>query len=157
MGKRQGFQQGYRGRITRISGPPGVTGKLYRGTLLIRKRAPSGPYSRSMSRARWWSLGGGAASCERGTPVALFRVLRNRVFITRIPGGGTDHVPTRLHRFQEVGTHVQMNSVGTNDFTRRRAPLTSVVFHLRIGIDASIRENLFFFRFMAANFSTQML
>ena len=31
---------------------------------------PSGPYSRSMTRALRWSWGGGAVSYERGTPVA---------------------------------------------------------------------------------------
>jgi len=30
----------------------------YRGTSRIRNSAPLGPYSRSMSRALWWSLGG---------------------------------------------------------------------------------------------------
>jgi len=31
---------------------------LYTGTSLIRNIAPQGPYSRTMPRARWWSLGG---------------------------------------------------------------------------------------------------
>ena len=31
---------------------------LYRGTSLIRKRPPVGPYSRAMPRALWWSWGG---------------------------------------------------------------------------------------------------
>ena len=31
----------------------------YRGTSLIRNRAPLGPYSRNMSRALWWPSGGG--------------------------------------------------------------------------------------------------
>ena len=31
----------------------------YRGTSLIRKRAPLGHYSRTMPRALWWSQGGG--------------------------------------------------------------------------------------------------
>ena len=31
---------------------------LYRGTSLIRKRAPLGPYSRTMPRALWWPYGG---------------------------------------------------------------------------------------------------
>ena len=33
----------------------------YRGTSLIRNHAPLGPYSRTMPRALWWSLGGGRA------------------------------------------------------------------------------------------------
>ena len=28
--------------------------RVYRGTLLIRKRLPLGPYSRTMPRALWW-------------------------------------------------------------------------------------------------------
>jgi len=39
----------------------------YRGTSLIRNRAPPGPYSRTMPRALWKSQGG-AFSDERGTP-----------------------------------------------------------------------------------------
>ena len=31
----------------------------YRGTSLIRKRLPLGPYSRPIPRALWWSMGGG--------------------------------------------------------------------------------------------------
>ena len=31
----------------------------YRETSLIRNSAPLGPYSRTMPRALWWSLGGG--------------------------------------------------------------------------------------------------
>ena len=42
---------------------------LYRGTSLIRNIPPLGPYSRTMSRALWWSWGRGAVSYERGTPV----------------------------------------------------------------------------------------
>jgi len=34
-------------------------GKYYRGTFLIRKRHPIGPYSRPVPRALWWSWGGG--------------------------------------------------------------------------------------------------
>ena len=30
-----------------------------------------GPFSRNMPKALWWSLGGGAISHERGTPVRL--------------------------------------------------------------------------------------
>ena len=30
----------------------------YRGTSLIRNSAPLGPYSRTMPRALWWSMGG---------------------------------------------------------------------------------------------------
>ena len=36
----------------------------YRGTSLIRNRPPLGPYSRTMPRALWKSLGGGAVSYE---------------------------------------------------------------------------------------------
>jgi len=32
---------------------------LYRVTSLIRNSAPLGPYSRTMPRALWWSLGRG--------------------------------------------------------------------------------------------------
>ena len=39
----------------------------YRGTSLIRKNTPLGPYSKTMPRAVW-SPGGGAVSHERGTP-----------------------------------------------------------------------------------------
>ena len=41
----------------------------YRGTSLIRNSALLRPYSRAMSRAIWWVLGGGGVSYERGTPV----------------------------------------------------------------------------------------
>ena len=41
----------------------------YRGTSLIRKHVPVGPYSRTMPRALWWSQGGGALSYVRGTSV----------------------------------------------------------------------------------------
>ena len=53
--------------------PPQHDTILYRGTSLIRKRAPLGPYmySRTMPRDLGWSLGGGAVSYERGTPVSL--------------------------------------------------------------------------------------
>ena len=43
----------------------------YRGSSLIRKLHPLGPYSRPMPRALSWSLGGGALSYEGGTPVSL--------------------------------------------------------------------------------------
>ena len=43
--------------------------RVYRGTSLIRKRAPLGPYSGTMQRALRWSQRGGAVSFERGTPV----------------------------------------------------------------------------------------
>ena len=39
----------------------------YRGTSLIRNRAPLGPYSRTMPRV----LGGSAVSDGRGTPVQV--------------------------------------------------------------------------------------
>ena len=42
---------------------------LYRGTSLIKKRLPVGPYGRAMSRALWCSERGGAFSCKRGTSV----------------------------------------------------------------------------------------
>jgi len=51
-----------------------MTWDLYRGTSLIRKRLLLGPYSRHMPRALWWSLGGGAVSHERGTPVSTGQV-----------------------------------------------------------------------------------
>jgi len=41
----------------------------YRGTSLIRKLPPLGPYRSPMPRALRWSYGGGAVSYERGTPV----------------------------------------------------------------------------------------
>jgi hypothetical protein len=44
----------------------------YRGISLIRNSAPLGPCSSNMPRA----LGGGAVSCERGTPVHLERFSR---------------------------------------------------------------------------------
>ena len=31
----------------------------YRGTWFVRDCLPTGPYSRTMSRALWWSSGGG--------------------------------------------------------------------------------------------------
>jgi len=37
----------------------GLLPSEYRGTSLIRKSAPLGPYSRSIPRALWWSWGGG--------------------------------------------------------------------------------------------------
>ena len=40
----------------------------YRGTSLIRKCHPLGPYSRSMVSVLWWSLWGSDDSCERCTP-----------------------------------------------------------------------------------------
>jgi len=43
--------------------------RTYRGTSLIRNRAPLGPYSRIMPMALLWPYGGGAVSYERGTPV----------------------------------------------------------------------------------------
>jgi len=42
---------------------------LYTGTSLMRNRTPLGPYSGTMPRTLWWSLGGGALFYERGTPV----------------------------------------------------------------------------------------
>ena len=33
--------------------------KAYTGTSLTRNRVPLGPYSRTVTRALWWSLGGG--------------------------------------------------------------------------------------------------
>jgi hypothetical protein len=46
----------------------------YRGTSLIRNHTLSGPSTRTMPRARWWSLGWGAFSYERGTAVVPPRV-----------------------------------------------------------------------------------
>jgi hypothetical protein len=43
----------------------------YKGTSLIRKRLPVGPYSSPLPRALWWSYGGGAFSFQRGTPVEV--------------------------------------------------------------------------------------
>jgi len=48
-----------------------IGGGAYRGTSLIRKRHPVGPYSRTMPRLLWRSWGGGAVSYQRGTPVPL--------------------------------------------------------------------------------------
>ena len=45
--------------------------RSYRGTLFIRNTPLLGTYSRTMPRALWWSLGGGAISYERGTPVPV--------------------------------------------------------------------------------------
>jgi hypothetical protein len=49
--------------------PPARTGR--RGTSLIRKRTPLGPFRRPMPRVLWGSSGGGAFSYERGTPVGV--------------------------------------------------------------------------------------
>ena len=38
----------------------------YRGTSLIRKCFPLGPYSRTVPRALWWSYGGGPAEAREG-------------------------------------------------------------------------------------------
>ena len=43
--------------------------RRYRGTSLIRKRTPLGPYRRPMPRGTWGGPGGWAFSHERGTPV----------------------------------------------------------------------------------------
>ena len=60
-------------RLTDQARPPKrrllPTCALYRGTSLIRKRLPVGPYNRPMHMALWWSWGWGGGSCERGTPV----------------------------------------------------------------------------------------
>ena len=50
----------------------------YRGTSPIRNSAPLGPYHRTMPRALWKPLGGGAVSYERGDPVARAREGRLR-------------------------------------------------------------------------------
>ena len=42
--------------------------EAYRGTSFIRNRPRLRPCSRTTSRVPWWSLGGGAVSCEPGTP-----------------------------------------------------------------------------------------
>ena len=54
--------------IKREKSSPRASHPLYRGTSLIRNRAPLGPYSSRMPRALWWSWGGGRFY-ERGTPV----------------------------------------------------------------------------------------
>ena len=44
------------------------------GYLVHKKDTPLlGPYSTTMPRVLWWSLGGGAISYERGTPVGAFQ------------------------------------------------------------------------------------
>ena len=43
----------------------------YRGTSFIRNDLLLGPYSRTIPRVLWWSLGGGAVLYERGPPVGL--------------------------------------------------------------------------------------
>ena len=35
-----------------------MAGQLYRGTSLMRKRPPLGPYTRTMPRDIWWLWGG---------------------------------------------------------------------------------------------------
>ena len=52
----------------RIKGPPRIQ-PVYRGTSLMGKSSPLGPYIRTIPRVIWWSYGGGAVSYERGTPV----------------------------------------------------------------------------------------
>ena len=47
----------------------------YRGTTLIRNPPLLGPYSRTIPRVLWWSLGMAAVSHERGSPVARPRDL----------------------------------------------------------------------------------
>jgi hypothetical protein len=50
---------------------PACVHRGYRGESLIRNSAPLGPYSRNMSRALWWSYGGGAVSYKQGTPIGV--------------------------------------------------------------------------------------
>ena len=50
-----------------------ISHATYRGTSIIRNSAPLGPYERNMTKALWRLDGGGAASCERGTPVTTRR------------------------------------------------------------------------------------
>ena len=51
-------------QVRALSGEVGYFEVLYRGTSRIRKRLLLRPYSRTIHRALWWSLGGGAFSCE---------------------------------------------------------------------------------------------
>jgi len=50
----------------------GRVGIAYRGTSLIRNRLPLGPYGKPMTRALWWSQGGG---CFLMSEVPLYRLL----------------------------------------------------------------------------------
>ena len=52
----------------------------YRGTSLIRNTSLLEPYSGTIPRVLGWSLGGGAVSHERGTPVSHDAWLSNRHF-----------------------------------------------------------------------------
>ena len=60
------------GSLCFVRTTPGAT---YRGTSLTRKRAPPGPYSRTVPRALWWSWEGGGSflcamdPCTKSVPV----------------------------------------------------------------------------------------
>ena len=56
----------------------------YRGTSLIRKRTPLGPYRRPVPRVLGESWGGGAFSYERGTPVHILTRSRECATHTRL-------------------------------------------------------------------------
>ena len=53
-----------------------------RGYSPIRNRATLAPYSSFMSRALWWSWGGGVVSYERGTPVGTAQLTTSVKFRT---------------------------------------------------------------------------
>ena len=74
----------------------------YRGTSLIRKRRPVGPYSRTMPWALWKSWGG-AVSYDRGTPVLVIR-----------PGRGAKHVDFR-RRFSPRKVDVRLPGKGNSN------------------------------------------
>jgi len=46
--------------------------RIYKGTSLIRKRTPLGPYRRPMPRVLWGSQGGGRFPMWRSTPASPF-------------------------------------------------------------------------------------
>ena len=56
-------EKGSKGRLdarpASLKWPVGAYILSYRGTSLIRNSPSLGPYSRTMPRALWWSLGGG--------------------------------------------------------------------------------------------------
>ena len=47
-------KKGKAGRTLRVRHAGDEAGLSYRGTWLIRKNAPLGPYSRTMPRTLWW-------------------------------------------------------------------------------------------------------
>jgi hypothetical protein len=78
----------------------------YRGTSLIRKRTPLGPYSRPMRKV----LEGGAVSYERGTPVPY------------MSGGGSMPKPSPF-LYHDTGV------------SRIREPTTSCACHVHIPVE----------------------